>query len=486
MKKTVTSRQMIPDDDPTPGILVPTFHTPKKEPQAALTLRYEVLARWAGEQWQQAHPGQPFLVLWASENCGNNLARQRIKAGRRLKGRVRYLGCQPVECPHVVAISDYRTPGRTAALAESVGAFVFSFSGDEPFDVLYVSSHYRDEDTSIIAIAIVPEDRLETWAAFEAQCNNAVRYLERRQDVFIIGGTNAFFKPTVDWDDVILPEALKNDLRDDMEAFFSDGVHIYQQLNLAPFRKLLLVGPPGTGKTMLCAALAKLALQRRRVVVYVSGADEDGASFHKIHHALNVVASARYPVLMIVEEIDVYLRKDDKAQILNVLDGLESPNNPRGALLLATTNYPEVIDERISKRPGRMDRIIIIPTIQDIDQAVQMLSRYMGPQWQDSHRAVVPHLVGQTGAFVREVALYARMLAAHNRETSVSLEVLEQSVASLSNQLATGDDLMPRRHIGFGATSALSAGRRGNGGRASGEGSPWSLPDEPEQSRHRE
>jgi hypothetical protein len=66
--------------------------------------------------------------------------------------------------------------------------------------------------------------------------------------------------------------------------------------------------------------------------------------------------------------------------------------------------------------------------------------------------------VGQTGAFVREVALYARMLAAHNRETIVSLDVLEQSVASLSNQLSTGDDLMPRRKMGFG-----SGGKNRNG-----------------------
>jgi ATP-dependent 26S proteasome regulatory subunit len=464
MKKTA-KKNSLPGLEVNPGTLIQSYHSTKKETQMSLTLRYETLARWASEIWQERHPDIPFMVLWASENCGNNLARQRVKNGRRLKGKVRYQGYDTIPCPYVVPISDYRLPGRAAVLAETVGAFMFRFKGDDnPFDVLYVSSHYRDEDTSIIAIALVPDNRLEAWAAFEAQCNNAVRYLERRQDVFIIGGTNAFFKPTVDWEDVILPEVLKNDLRDDMEAFFTDGVEIYQQLNLAPFRKLLLVGPPGTGKTMLCAAMAKLALQHKRVVVYVSGADEDGASFHKIHHALNVVASARYPVLMIVEEIDVYLRKDDKAQILNVLDGLESPNNPRGALLLATTNYPEVIDERISKRPGRMDRIIVIPTIQDAEQAVQMLSRYMGPQWQDVHRAVVPHLVGQTGAFVREVALYARMLAAHNRETHVSLDILEQSVASLSNQLATGDDLLPRRRIGFGASS-LAAARR-NGGHA--------------------
>ncbi|MEP7287469.1 MAG: AAA family ATPase [Chloroflexota bacterium] len=435
----------------------------------SVTLRYEKLARWAADEWQQSFPDQPFLVLWASENCGNNLARQRVKVGRKLKGKARYTGYEAVDCPHVVPISDYRLPGRAAVIAETVGAFRFHFTGENnPFDVLYVSSHYRDEDTSIIAVAIVPQEHLEAWAAFETQCNNAVRYLERRQDVFIIGGTNAFFKPTVDWSDVILSDDLKNDLRDDMEAFFSDGVGIYQQLNLAPFRKLLLVGPPGTGKTMLCAALAKLALQQKRVVVYVSGADEDGASFHKIHHALNVVANARYPVLMIVEEIDVYLRKDDKAQILNVLDGLESPNNPRGALLLATTNYPEVIDERIAKRPGRMDRIVVIPTIQDTDQAALMLSRYMGPQWQEDHRTVLPHLVGQTGAFVREVALYARMLAAHNRQTSVSLNVLEESVASLSNQISTGDDLMPRRRIGFGNAS-LTSTRRNNGLNAADE-----------------
>ncbi len=82
-----------------------------------------------------------------------------------------------------------------------------------------------------------------------------------------------------------------------------------------------------------------------------------------------------------------------------------------------------------------------------------MLARYMGPQWQEAHRSVIAHLVGQTGAFVREVALYARMLAAHNREVIVSLEVLEQSIASLSNQLATGDDLMPRRRMGFGSAA---------------------------------
>src|SRR5258706_1317777 len=202
----------------------------RKPSDPSTTLRYENLARWAVEQWKQRHDDAPYIILWASENCGNNLARQRVKPGRKLKGKARYKGYELLDCPFVVSISDYRLPGRNAVLAETVGAFLFSFTGeDDSFDVIYISSHYRDDDTSVIAIAILPQDRLETWAAFEGQCNNAVRYLERRQDVFIIGGTNAFFKPTIDWEDVILPDEIKCDLRDDMEAFFADGVDIYRQ-----------------------------------------------------------------------------------------------------------------------------------------------------------------------------------------------------------------------------------------------------------------
>ncbi len=423
---------------------------------AKMAMRYERLALWAEDEWKARYGEQPFQLLWAAESCGNRLAQRRIRPRRRLRGKAYYTGFEQVPCDEVIPISEYVVPGRKAQLGESVGAFLFNFEHpDGDFDVLYVSSYFRDDDPNIVAIALVPPDHLDPWVAFEGLCNDAVRRPTRRQDVYIIGGTNAYFKPTVEWDEVILPAYIKEDLRSDMEAFFTDGVPIYQELNLAPFRKLLLVGPPGTGKTMLCAAVAKLALKKKRVVVYVSGADDDGASFHKIHHALNVVANAGYPVLLIVEEIDVYLRKDDKARILNVLDGLESPNNPRGALLLATTNYPEVIDERIAKRPGRMDRILVIPPIQDEALAHQMLKHYMGPQWQDDHAEVVPVLVGQTGAFVREIALHARMLAAHKRQRTVELATLRQSVASLSNQINTGDDLMPRRSMGFGS--------RGNG-----------------------
>ena len=338
-------------------------------------------------------------------------------------------------------------------LTASAGAFAFAFTedGDERYEVIYASAYFSDDVQDLTAIALVPEDKLETWAAFEFACARAVRpRIRRRRDVYIIGGTDAFFDPTVDWDDVILAEELKDRLLDDMEAFFTKGVPIYRQLKLPPFRKLLLAGVPGTGKTMLCAAMAKIAISKGRVVVYVSGADRDGASFEKIQRALQAVTAARFPVLLIVEELDAYLQGDDKARVLNVLDGIESPNNPKGALLLATTNYPEAIDERISKRPGRVDRIFIIPPIQDEEQAIRMLQHYMGDQWREPHNVVVEDLISQPGAFVREVALHARMLAAHDHQTEVTPAMLSQSVESLLKQMRTERDfLSQRRPIGL-------------------------------------
>lgn len=417
-------------------------------------MQYERLVTWAQEAWETRSPGREYVTIWASAECSNQIAQNQIKTGRKLRGKAQYKGFELIDCPVIVPISDCGTRGKQMVLTATSGAYVFKFKDakGKPFEVLYASSYFDDDVQDLTAIALVPSEYLDTWAAFEFACARAVRpRIRRRRDVYIIGGTDAFFDPTVDWEDVILPEDLKKHLLDDVEAFFSEGVEIYKKLRLAPFRKLLLAGVPGTGKTMLCAAMAKLAIQKRRIVVYVSGSDRDGATFEKIQRAFQAVAAARFPTLLIVEELDAYLHGEDKARILNVLDGIESPNNPKGSLLLATTNYPEAIDERLVKRPGRLDRIFVIPTIQDEVQANAMLRHYMGEHWQESHVAIVPQLVDQPGAFVREVALQARMLAAHERKTVVELEMLEKSVETLSVQMHQERDfLMQRRPMGLG------------------------------------
>lgn len=418
-------------------------------------MRYERLVQWAKTTWETRYGDAGYMTIWASPECSNKVAQDQIKIGRKLRGKARYAGFEEMEADVVVPISDYGSRGKRMVLTATSGAFIFKFTdveNDEGFEVVYASSYIDDDVQELTAIALVPEGRLDTWASFESVCSRAVRpRIRRRRDVYIIGGADAFFDPTVEWDDVILADDLKTDIMNDVEAFFNEGVDIYRKLKLTPFRKLLLAGVPGTGKTMLCAALARHALNERRIVVYVSGSDRDGATFEKMQRAFQAVASASLPTLLIVEEIDAYLRGDDKARILNVLDGIESPNNPKGTLMLATTNYPDAIDDRVFKRPGRLDRIFVIPTIQQEDLAEKMLRHYMADQWQDDHATITGKMLNQPGAFVREVALHARMIAAHERRTEVTLPMLEKSVESLLKQMRLDGDFLTRRPLGLGS-----------------------------------
>lgn len=431
-------------------------------------MRYERLVEWASAEWEKLYPDIPYVTIWASTECSNKIAQSNIKVGRSLRGKAKYNGFEELDCDVITPISDYSARGRNMVLTATAGAYLFKFAGkensDDNFEVIYASSYFDDDIQDLTAVALVPEGKLDTWASFESICATAVRpRIKRRRDVYIIGGTDAFFDPTVEWDDVILSSELKKDIFDDIEAFFGEGIEIYQKLKLAPFRKLLMAGVPGTGKTMLCAALAKYAINEKRIVVYVSGSDRDGATFEKLQRAFQAVASANYPTLLIVEEIDAYLRGDDKARILNVLDGIESPNNAKGTLMLATTNYPDAIDDRIFKRPGRLDRIFVIPTIQDSNIGHHMLKHYMAEQWRDEHSEIVSDLVDQPGAFVREVALHARMLAAHERKTDVTLDMLKASVVSLTKQmLLDGDFLLQRKPMGLGSSPSTkrSASRK--------------------------
>lgn len=401
----------------------------------------ERICLWIRENFSQ-HKATTSEFLIANSATANITALSYIADNFEVGDGFTYQGHDFLDCDLIPPISTY-FDDRPALRS---GAVVFHFVGAEAnFDVIVLSAwvYDADMDSSLISIASVPNEYVKLWLAFEKECkriyHSAIPY---RGKVYIVGGVDVSFDATVKFDEIYLPNGIKEDIIKDIDAFFEKGVTIYQRLNLKPFRKLLFAGVPGTGKTMLCSAIAGWAQERDYFVVYVSGANQYGAKFWKIHEALEMAASSDAPTIVLVEELDAYLDEESKAQLLNVLDGSESPNNKHGTILIATTNHPEKIDDRVMKRPGRLDRIFIIPEMEDGDTAQKMLQEYLGEAWREEHADIVPDLLGRPGAFIREVALYALTMAAYNGTDKLSFEMLRASLDTLVSQIEAKDDFL--------------------------------------------
>lgn len=424
---------------------MPTYSYDYDNASSSLSLKMDTMGRWIDTEWIPNHPDADALrTLWIAHHCLNPAVLAKFDREQVLVERAQFKSFTPISSPAAVRIFEYNYEGEPIFQA---GAYLYQFSEKDSgavIEVLVTGSFYSD-DGHAVCLACLPESFIPIWIAFSQECGRLARSLEPQQKVMILGGRTASFVPTVEWEDVILPEKLKSELMEDVGAFFTKGIDVYRRLKLKPFRKLLLAGVPGTGKTMLCSALAKWALDRDYLVIYISSADRDGATFGKIQHALHIAAMSHYPALILLEELDAYLHKEEKALVLNVLDGSESSENDKGTLLIATTNYPEAIDERVLKRPGRLDRIFIIPETRREEDAEKMLRKYLGEMWQDDHRPVAEQLVGFPGAFIREVAVYALTQVAYDDLQTLPLEVLERSFTTLKDQIEARDDFLTQK-----------------------------------------
>ncbi|MBK8027296.1 MAG: ATP-binding protein [Chloroflexi bacterium] len=422
----------------------------------AMRLKSEILGAWLEEERERRYPTAPDrLTLWSSGETLHEDALAKFDRALMLPEGFRFAGVEAIDCPIVPRMYQL---GRSAVVSARTGAYLYRFessNGAETVEVL-VAGAATDEDGWIVAVANVPREFILSWDVFEKEVYKLAVAEEPTGKVVVVGGREDAFETHVEWEDIILPESLKSEIMDDVDGFFRNGIDVYKRLKLKPFRKLLFAGVPGTGKTMLCAALAKWALERQYLVVYISSSqrwlrgDGDGASFEKINHALTIASKSEVPTLLIVEELDIYLRPEHKALILNVLDGSEAPLNQAGTLLLSTTNYPEAIDERVLKRPGRLDRVFIIPEARAPEDAEKLLRAYLGDMWHDAHLALVPKLIGYPGAFIREVAVHALTRVAYISGDSLSLEVLDSSFRRLKDQLDARDDFLRQRtEVGF-------------------------------------
>ncbi|MCB9460324.1 MAG: ATP-binding protein [Anaerolineaceae bacterium] len=405
-------------------------------------LKMDEMALWLREMYLSQQDEESWVIIVASDIAMNMAALKNFTSGIVFGDDWHFLGSSALNDAPFPVIHQFEFKGD---LTMRVGAFAYEFqhADGSPFEVIVTSAYYSDEQWTL-TLAALPREHLATWGAF---CEMCYKLSSPEERVTIVGGRQTDFVPSIQWDDIILPDEIKSDLFQDVQSFFQRGVGIYNRLQLNPFRKILLAGPPGTGKTMLCNSLALWAIEQGYRAIYVSGADQYGAEFYKVHQALYLAQMSDTPTLIIVEELDAFLEEREgkqKALVLNVLDGVEALKNEHGTLLIATTNYPEAIDVRVLKRPGRLDRIYMIPEIKDRRIAEAMLRKYLGDEWRNEHAAIASEMVDYPGAFIREVVVYALTQMVTNDETEVTLAQLRNSLDKLKTQIDERD-----QYIGF-------------------------------------
>jgi cell division protease FtsH len=242
--------------------------------------------------------------------------------------------------------------------------------------------------------------------------------------------------PKVTFADVAGCEEAKEELQETIE-FLKDPTKFTRLGGRLP-KGALLVGSPGTGKTLLAKAVAGEA---SRPFFSMSGSDFVemfvGVGASRVRDLFEQ-GKAHAPCIIFIDELDAVGRHrgaglggghDEREQTLNQLlvemDGFESNE---GVILVAATNRPDVLDPALL-RPGRFDRQIVVdvPDVKGREGILKVHTRKI-PLADDVDLAKLARATpGMSGADLANMVNEAALLAARKEKDRVDMDDMEQS-----------------------------------------------------------
>ena len=277
------------------------------------------------------------------------------------------------------------------------------------------------------------------------------QYLSRRMmknmggpNAMMFGKSNAkvYVKSSegIKFSDVAGEDEAKDNLKEIVEYLHDPKK--YQEIGASMPKGILLVGPPGTGKTMLAKAVAGEA----NVPFFSMSGSEFvemfvGMGASKVRDLFKQ-AKEKAPCIVFIDEIDAIGKKrdtggyggnDEREQTLNQLlaemDGFDSS---KGVVLLAATNRPETLDPALL-RPGRFDRRVPVelPDLQGRIAILKVHGRDVHIDGDVDWGAIARATAGASGAELANIINEGALRAVRQGRKTVTQADLEESVETV-------------------------------------------------------
>jgi SpoVK/Ycf46/Vps4 family AAA+-type ATPase len=230
--------------------------------------------------------------------------------------------------------------------------------------------------------------------------------------LFFNGGDITFRdEPSIDWEDVILEEKSKSEIKRNTVSFLLNEDMRKTGINQ---RGLIMYGPPGTGKTMMVKSLFKELSNKNITRIYATA---DSFPYPDVVENLFNFLEYTGTTILAFEDIDLISPERNEGSgrkvlgaLLNNLDGIRNLKNP--TVIVGTTNDIKILDEALSNRPCRFDRKIEIPLPDDLEKRkfYKLLVNC------DVNDDVINLSSKFSGAHIKEAVNTAKMLSAETGE----------------------------------------------------------------------
>jgi len=323
------------------------------------------------------------------------------------------------------------------------GIFKIIFEGTEFLHCALFHKGNQNED-EVSFFIICHDDHFAKYVEFRNKYDKWLVDRDREHlEIHVVGGEGYSYTRDANWDDLFLPDALKNDIKQSIEGFLASK-DFYEKCKIPWRRGVLLWGTPGNGKSSCVRTI--ISQYNFKPVTVQSGAQTNDDTITEAF----AYAEEQGPSLLYIEDLDTLLGTQvTLSHFLQMMDGVSAKG---GIMVIATANDISRLKESVTDRPSRFDRKWEIP-LPDEKMAKKYLQKWFGDSLSDKEYAgIVKSAVDShfSYAYLKELyltSMFNAMAAERDKPTVADIKAATKQLTTDKEVFNQGFELAQRETL---------------------------------------